>query len=63
MFNRVGIAPRFVFQISNFKFQISNTKFQIRNFKYDNRGPLGTRLNECLYRTPFLERDALVTGI
>ena len=31
-FNRVGNAPRFVFQISN--------------FKYNNRGPLGTRLNE-----------------
>ncbi len=38
-FNRVGNAPRFVFQISNLK-------FQIRNFKYNNRGPLGTRLNE-----------------
>ena len=37
-FNRVGNAPRFVFQISNLK-------FQIRNFKYNNRGPLGTRLN------------------
>jgi hypothetical protein len=38
-FNRVGNAPRFVFQISNLK-------SQIRNFKYNNRGPLGTRLNE-----------------
>ena len=37
-FNRVGNAPRFVFQISNLK-------FQIRNFRQGNRGPLGTRLN------------------
>ena len=34
-FNRVGIAPRFVFQISNFKFQISNLKSQISNTKYE----------------------------
>ena len=54
MFNRVGIAPRFVFQISNLKSQISNLKSQIsnlksqiRSFKQDNRGSLGTRLNEC----------------
>ena len=31
-FSRVGTAPRFVFQISN--------------FKQNNRGPLGTLLNE-----------------
>ena len=31
MFNRVGNAPRFKFQISNFKSQISNLKSQISN--------------------------------
>ncbi len=32
-FNRVGNAPRFVFQISNLKSQISNLKSKISNFK------------------------------
>ena len=36
-FNRVGNAPRFVFQISDFK-------SQIRNLKQNKLGPLGTRL-------------------